>query len=129
MSTVTIDDQPQMFKSEERDSEDINSTTSVDSYHHISPWALDIGGSLIKLVYFSREDNSLENHVGKSVAVENVELLNGCESYPILNGKLHFAKFETNKINECLDYIETKQLLGSCMILSSAKFYMLFVLC
>ncbi|KAK9144320.1 hypothetical protein Sjap_004223 [Stephania japonica] len=31
-------------------------------------------------------------------------------SYPILGGRLHFVKFETTKINECLDFINSKQL-------------------
>lgn len=31
-------------------------------------------------------------------------------SYPILGGRLHFVKFETSKINECLDFIHSKQL-------------------
>ncbi|XP_028231516.1 pantothenate kinase 2-like [Glycine soja] len=31
-------------------------------------------------------------------------------SYPILGGRLHFVKFETSKINECLDFINSKQL-------------------
>jgi type II pantothenate kinase len=31
-------------------------------------------------------------------------------SYPILGGRLHFVKFETSKINECLDFISSKQL-------------------
>uniref|UniRef100_A0A6N2LAZ6 pantothenate kinase n=1 Tax=Salix viminalis TaxID=40686 RepID=A0A6N2LAZ6_SALVM len=29
---------------------------------------------------------------------------------PILGGRLHFVKFETSKINECLDFISSKQL-------------------
>ena len=31
-------------------------------------------------------------------------------SYPVLGGRLHFVKFETCKINECLDFIHSKQL-------------------
>ena len=31
-------------------------------------------------------------------------------SYPVLGGRLHFVKFETHKINECLDFINSKQL-------------------
>lgn len=102
----------------ERDSEDMSSSSTstcrLNYYDPISPWALDIGGSLIKLVYFSSEDSCLENHTGKSVAAENIGVLNGSKNYPILNGKLHFAKFETTKMNDCLDFIESKQILGSC---------------
>lgn len=123
MSSAQMEDQSQNqtvkyteIGGNERDSENnmSSSTSRFDYYDPISPWALDIGGSLIKLVYFSREDNSLENYLGKSVAAENTGVLNGCTTHPILNGQLHFAKFETTKINECLDFIESKQILGSC---------------
>ena len=65
----------------------------------------------------------MKNYLGKSVASENTGVLNGCTTHPILNGQLHFAKFETTKMNECLDFIESKQILGSCKIL-----YALFLL-
>lgn len=48
--------------------------------------ALDIGGSLIKLVYFSFDTISSGG------------------------GKLHFVKFETSKVDECIDFIESKGL-------------------
>uniref|UniRef100_A0A803LJA8 pantothenate kinase n=3 Tax=Chenopodium quinoa TaxID=63459 RepID=A0A803LJA8_CHEQI len=70
-------------------------------------------GTLIKLVYFSRKDSSLES-VGNGVQVEEVGLVTSSKKYPILDGKLHFAKFQTSKINECLDFIESKLLHGSC---------------
>uniref|UniRef100_A0A164ULY1 Pantothenate kinase 2 n=1 Tax=Daucus carota subsp. sativus TaxID=79200 RepID=A0A164ULY1_DAUCS len=77
----------------------------------ISHLALDIGGSLIKLVYFSRhEDRLINNRRTKSVK-EKFGLPTGIRrSYPILGGRLHFVKFETHKINECLDFINSKQL-------------------
>lgn len=90
------------------------SNSDYDSYDHNSPWALDIGGTLIKLVYFSREDSCLENRFRNSVRLEEVGLVTGSKNNPNLNGKLHFAKFETNNIDECLDFIESKQLHGSC---------------
>jgi hypothetical protein len=34
----------------------------------------------------------------------------GRRSYPVLGGRLHFVKFETGKLNECLDFISSKQL-------------------
>lgn len=75
-------------------------------------------GTLIKLVYFSREDGCLENSFGNSVRLEEVGLETSSKNYPILDGKLHFKKFQTSKINECLDFIESKLLQGSCMTLS-----------
>lgn len=30
--------------------------------------------------------------------------------FPVLGGRLHFVKFETGKLNECLDFISSKQL-------------------
>ncbi|KAL6318527.1 hypothetical protein AAG906_000605 [Vitis piasezkii] len=77
----------------------------------ISHLALDIGGSLIKLVYFSRhEDRSIDDKRKRSIK-ERLGVTNGNRrSYPILGGRLHFVKFETSKINECLDFINSKQL-------------------
>ncbi|KAL7599108.1 hypothetical protein Lser_V15G21444 [Lactuca serriola] len=63
----------------------------------ISHLSLDIGGSLIKLIYFSRHEEFLVNDKRN-------------KSSPILGGRLHFIKFETNKINECLEFIQSKQL-------------------
>ncbi|WCJ36080.1 pantothenate kinase 2 [Euphorbia peplus] len=77
----------------------------------ISHLALDIGGSLIKLVYFSRhEDRSIDDK-RKQIVKERFGISNGSRrSYPVLGGRLHFVKFETSKINECLDFISSKQL-------------------
>ncbi|CAB4264361.1 unnamed protein product [Prunus armeniaca] len=64
------------------------------------------GGSLIKLVYFStNSDSSASSSSKDSVAVSS-----GNEGRPVLEGKLHFAKFETAKINDCIDFIRSKQL-------------------
>uniref|UniRef100_A0A6N2LGK7 Pantothenate kinase 2 n=2 Tax=Salix viminalis TaxID=40686 RepID=A0A6N2LGK7_SALVM len=77
----------------------------------ISHLALDIGGSLIKLVYFSRHQDRLTNDKRKKTVKERFGISNGNRrSYPILGGRLHFVKFETSKINECLDFISSKQL-------------------
>ncbi|KAH1201604.1 Pantothenate kinase 2 [Glycine max] len=80
--------------------------------HDISHLALDIGGSLIKLVYFSRhQDQSTYDKRVKNVKNRLGFPPNGNRrSYPILGGRLHFVKFETSKINECLDFISSKQL-------------------
>lgn len=68
-------------------------------------------GSLIKLAYFSRhEDRSVEDKRKRSIK-QRFGIPNGNRrSYPILGGRLHFVKFETHKINECLDFIKSKQL-------------------
>ncbi|KAI9381280.1 hypothetical protein POPTR_015G077300v4 [Populus trichocarpa] len=77
----------------------------------ISHLALDIGGSLIKLVYFSRHQDRPTNDKRKKTGKERFGIANGYRrSYPILGGRLHFVKFETSKINECLDFISSKQL-------------------
>jgi type II pantothenate kinase len=60
---------------------------------YVSHIALDIGGSLIKLVYFSME--------GEQAA-------SAARGHP--GGKLHFVKFETNKVDDCIDFIEAKGL-------------------
>ncbi|KAF9671576.1 hypothetical protein SADUNF_Sadunf12G0061800 [Salix dunnii] len=83
----------------------------------ISHLALDIGvgnsslRSLIKLVYFSRHKDRPTNDKRKKTVKERLGISNGNRrSYPILGGRLHFVKFETSKINECLDFISSKQL-------------------
>ncbi|KAJ4973426.1 hypothetical protein NE237_006600 [Protea cynaroides] len=77
----------------------------------ISHLAVDIGGSLIKLVYFSRHEDRLIDDKRKRSLKERLGVTNGTRrSYPILGGRLHFVKFETSKINECLDFISSKQL-------------------
>lgn len=49
----------------------------------VSHVALDIGGSLAKLVYFSREPDSKE-----------------------LGGRLNFLKFETDRIDQCFQFVQ-----------------------
>ncbi|KAG2636416.1 hypothetical protein PVAP13_2NG449600 [Panicum virgatum] len=78
----------------------------------ISHLALDIGGSLIKLVYFSRHAELSTEDKRKISTKRRLGMFNGGRrSYPILGGRLHFVKFETGKLNECLDFISSKQLL------------------
>ncbi|KAM0873777.1 hypothetical protein ACQ4PT_037848 [Festuca glaucescens] len=75
----------------------------------ISHLALDIGGSLIKLVYFSRHADTEDKR--KLSTKRRLEIFTGARrSYPVLGGRLHFVKFETGKLNECLDFISSKQL-------------------
>lgn len=70
-----------------------------------------LAGSLIKLVYFSRHEDQSVDDKRKKTLKERLGITNGTRrSYPVLGGRLHFVKFETIKINECLDFIYSKQL-------------------
>jgi type II pantothenate kinase len=63
------------------------------------------------LVYFSRHEGQSDDDKRKKTLKERLGLSNGNRrSFPILGGRLHFVKFETRKINECLDFIHSKQL-------------------
>lgn len=80
-----------------------------------------LAGSLIKLVYFSRHEDRSSNDKRKKTLKERLGISNGSRrSYPILGGRLHFVKFETNKINECLDFISSKQLHCGGILLHSS---------
>ncbi|RRT66693.1 hypothetical protein BHE74_00012426, partial [Ensete ventricosum] len=68
-------------------------------------------GSLIKLVYFSRHEEQSPDDKRKRSMKKMFGLSYGNRrTYPILGGRLHFVKFETGKLNECLDFISSKQL-------------------
>ncbi|KVH98936.1 protein of unknown function DUF89 [Cynara cardunculus var. scolymus] len=72
--------------------------------YHIWHWILE-------LVYFSRHEDSLCNDKRKKSSEKRFGVINGHRrSFPVLGGRLHFVKFETTKINECLDFIHSKQL-------------------
>ncbi|XP_044492679.1 pantothenate kinase 1 isoform X2 [Mangifera indica] len=70
---------------------------SHQSESQISHLALDIGGSLIKLVYFSKNNTSLGDDDDNN-------------KHLVLQGRLHFTKFETSKINDCIEFIRSKKL-------------------
>lgn len=82
----------------------------------ISHVAIDIGGSLIKLVYFSRHSDNAK----RATSTNKMHCLRqqrrdamfpgARQNFPILGGRLHFVKFETSKINECIDFIQSKKL-------------------
>jgi hypothetical protein len=76
----------------------------------LSHWTLCFPpGSLIKLVYFSRHADTEDKR--KLSTKRRLEIFTGARrSYPVLGGRLHFVKFETGKLNECLDFISSKQL-------------------
>ncbi|KAJ6313383.1 hypothetical protein OIU77_014815 [Salix suchowensis] len=75
-------------------------TDGISNPREISRLAIDIGGSLIKLVYFSKDSSDHEDPLNDSVGVSNG-----------VNGRLHFAKFETININDCLKFISANKLL------------------
>ncbi|XP_076893041.1 pantothenate kinase 1-like [Bidens hawaiensis] len=80
------------------DGDTINELNSspLDQISHL---ALDIGGSLIKMVYFSTNREKPVDKTQNSSSKDN-----------LLSGRLYFLMFETSKINECLDFISSKQL-------------------
>ena len=71
-----------------------------------------VTGSLIKLVYFSRHpENTLLGKLHARNDLYRAANLPGLKGgFPILGGRLHFVKFETAKINECMDFIQSKRL-------------------
>ena len=77
-------------------------------------------GTLIKLVYFSRNDNWTVDDKGlKSPKGDSPLRVSSCHpNYAILNGRIHFAKFETSKINECLEFIRSKKVISAGMYLN-----------
>lgn len=58
--------------------------------------ALDIGGTLIKLVYFSGGDEEIGNDKAA------------------LGGRLRFVKFERRRLDDCLDFIKSKKHINGC---------------
>ena len=71
----------------------------IHAQREISHLAIDIGGTLVKLVYFSLQEIDL---LGSSTlpTIKQLELA----------GRLHFVKFESNKIDDCINFIENKGL-------------------
>ncbi|CAO2819070.1 unnamed protein product [Amaranthus hypochondriacus] len=84
-----------------------------NQYDDVSHLALDIGvgGSLIKLVCFSRhEDKYVEDKRKRSLKQRFGISDKTWRSYLVLGGSLHFVKFETTKIDVCLNFINSKKL-------------------
>uniref|UniRef100_A0A7N0VEI0 pantothenate kinase n=1 Tax=Kalanchoe fedtschenkoi TaxID=63787 RepID=A0A7N0VEI0_KALFE len=77
------------------------------SSDRISHMAIDIGGSLIKLVYFSRSSGGSGGGGGSRRGGADGE-----RNEAICDGRLHFARFETSKIDVCLEFIKSKLQLG-----------------
>ncbi|XP_004509755.1 pantothenate kinase 1 [Cicer arietinum] len=88
----------------------IEANSDPNSDTHVYHLALDIGGSLNKLVYFTKDDDhSDDGEVGISPR-NTLEKSKASRNHPVLKGKLNFKKFETSKINDCIDFIKTMKL-------------------
>ena len=85
-------------------------------------------GSLIKIVYFSRHSDSAKKPF--STTVHGLErrretLIPSLRNiFPILGGRLHFVKFETSKMNECVDFIVSKKLYSSRIACKPLSIYL-----
>mmetsp|Transcript_3468 Transcript_3468/g.8203 ORF Transcript_3468/g.8203 Transcript_3468/m.8203 type:complete len:911 (+) Transcript_3468:246-2978(+) len=67
--------------------------------------AIDAGGSLIKLVYMSKERSSARSEDDDSSQED------GTSSYsPGTGGRLHFVKFQTSNVEDCVKFICSKGL-------------------
>ena len=67
-------------------------------------FALDLGGSLIKLVYFSANRPNSTKMPMRWRAGRKKETTKALES------RLHFRRFPSSSLRECLDFIERKKL-------------------
>ncbi|XP_020551585.1 pantothenate kinase 1 isoform X2 [Sesamum indicum] len=76
----------------------------------VSHLALDIGGSLIKMVYFSSSSSCSTDDQENGFIREGTNTSSGNLEYRVLSGRLHFLKFETSKISECIEFISSKRL-------------------
>ncbi|KAL8121264.1 pantothenate kinase 1 isoform X2 [Apium graveolens] len=82
----------------------------MEEWNQSANLALDIGGTLIKMVYFSSTDNcSADSQENRSLEESN-DISDDLEICLIGKGRLHFVKFETTNINDCLDFISSNQL-------------------
>ncbi|KAJ7567107.1 hypothetical protein O6H91_02G132200 [Diphasiastrum complanatum] len=84
-----------------------------DTYH----LAIDLGGSLIKLVYFSKQSDvsALGNAspcspFSRSDSGKAGILSRQQARFPTQGGRLHFVKFETSKLSDCIEFIKSKGL-------------------
>lgn len=87
----------------EHDRRDIRLPNHTSVVSHV---AADIGGSLAKVVYFSREVGRRGSRPHNGVAAE------GEDGEDVRGGRLHFLKFETERIDACIEFmreLQTKQ--------------------
>lgn len=69
-----------------------------------------LAASFAKLVYFTKnDDRSDDGDEGISTGTAPAKSKGG-GSYPVIKGSLNFKKFETDKIDECLEFIKSMKL-------------------
>nr|GMD13338.1 pantothenate kinase 1 [Ipomoea batatas] len=67
-------------------------------------------GSLIKMVYVSSNNHCSTNDQQGQLSNETVSILNGNWNHSAFCGSLHFVKFETRMISECIKFLSSKKL-------------------
>lgn len=67
-------------------------------------FAMDIGGSLIKMVYFDF-DKQISHAAGDSPG-------GWASSVPLMGGRLHFVKWETQQLPLAMSFVRSKNLMG-----------------
>ncbi|KAG8366115.1 hypothetical protein BUALT_Bualt17G0042300 [Buddleja alternifolia] len=106
-----------MEKSEEKESKQCE-----DEVSHL---ALDIGGTLIKMVYFSSSSSSCSTSAQKNGSEKDgIDASSENLNYSFLSGRLHFLKFETKNISECINFISSKHLQHYADVLCSSSLLM-----
>jgi type II pantothenate kinase len=68
-------------------------------------------GSLAKLVYFTKDDDHFVDGEAEISPRKTSDKPKGSSrNLSVLKGRLNFKKFETSKINDCIDFIKTMKL-------------------
>ncbi|KAL7091692.1 hypothetical protein ACP275_12G120600 [Erythranthe tilingii] len=62
------------------------------------------------MVYFSSNSICSSDDQKNGFIKDGIDTAGGNLNYTVLSGKLHFLKFETTKISECMKFISTKRL-------------------
>lgn len=100
----------------EHDRRDIRLPNHTSVVSHV---AADIGGSLAKVVYFSREvgrrpsgvagANTLAGVAGTLAGV-TAEESEPADGEKVRGGRLHFLRFETERIDQCIEFMRDLQI-------------------
>ncbi|KAI4383562.1 hypothetical protein MLD38_009388 [Melastoma candidum] len=84
-------------------------TGSIPDSPRSSHLAIDIGGSLIKLVYCSRGSGESAADENCCSSTESAKISNGINFHSLRGGRLHFQTFETSKVADCIEFIRSKK--------------------